>query len=60
MIIAMVTMLIIMCLDKLVMGHSHDPEYEISFTNEPRKRDVADEPDREMKRKAEELVSDEN
>lgn len=39
MIIAMVTMLIIMCLDKIVMGHSHDLEYQISFTAEPRKKD---------------------
>lgn len=39
MIIAMITMLIIMGLDKLVMGHSHDQEYEISFVAEPRKKE---------------------
>ena len=39
MIIAVVTMLIIMSIDKLVIGHSHDHEYEISFTTEPRKKD---------------------
>ena len=39
MIIAMVTMLIIMALDKIVMGHSHDHQYQISFTQEPRKKE---------------------
>lgn len=37
MIIAMFTFLIIMYIDKIMIGHSHDHEYEVSFTSEPRK-----------------------
>lgn len=31
MIIAMITLILVMGLDKLIIGHSHDHEYEISF-----------------------------
>ena len=37
MIIAMFTFLIIMYIDKILIGHSHDHEYELSFISEPRK-----------------------
>lgn len=37
MIIAMFTFLIIMYIDKILIGHSHDHEYEVSFASEPRK-----------------------
>lgn len=36
MIIAMFTFLIIMYIDKILIGHSHDHEYEVSFTNNPK------------------------
>lgn len=39
MIIAMTTFLIIMWLDKIMIGHSHDHEYEISFVAGPKKPD---------------------
>lgn len=39
MIIAVITMLIIMYLDKLLIGHSHDHEYEISFVAGPKKNE---------------------
>lgn len=39
MIIAVLTMLIIMYLDKLLIGHSHDPEYELSFVAGPKKNE---------------------
>lgn len=29
--------MIIMYLDKILIGHSHDHEYEVSFIKEPRK-----------------------
>ena len=43
MIIAMFTFLIIMYIDKILIGHSHDHEYEVSFASEPRRsvRDIA-------------------
>jgi hypothetical protein len=37
MIIACVTFMIIMYIDKILIGHSHDHEYEVSFIKEPRK-----------------------
>jgi hypothetical protein len=37
MIIAMVTLILIMFLDKVLIGHSHDHEYEISFAVGPKK-----------------------
>ena len=42
MIIAMCTLMIIMYIDKILIGHSHDHEYEVSFIKEPRKsqRDI--------------------
>ncbi len=42
MIIACITFMIIMYIDKILIGHSHDHEYEVSFIKEPRKsaRDV--------------------
>jgi hypothetical protein len=36
MIIASFTFLIIMYIDKILIGHSHDHEYEVSFTNNPK------------------------
>jgi hypothetical protein len=39
MIIAMATLLLIMWLDKILIGHSHDHEYEISFAAGPKKND---------------------
>jgi hypothetical protein len=42
MIIAAITFMIIMYIDKILVGHSHDHEYEVSFIKEPRKslRDI--------------------
>lgn len=42
MIIAMFTFMLIMYIDKIMIGHSHDHEYEVSFINEPRRssRDI--------------------
>ena len=37
MIIAMVTLILIMFLDKVLIGHSHDHEYEISFAAGPKR-----------------------
>ncbi len=37
MIIACVTFMIIMYIDKILIGHSHDHEFEVSFIKEPRK-----------------------
>ena len=37
MIIASSTYLLIMLIDKILIGHSHDHEYEVSFINEPRR-----------------------
>ena len=37
MIIATFTFMIIMYIDKILVGHSHDHEYEVSFMKEPRK-----------------------
>jgi hypothetical protein len=39
MIIAMITLILIMWLDKIVIGHSHDHEYEISFVAGPKKNE---------------------
>lgn len=39
MIIAMTTFMIIMYIDKILIGHSHDHEYEVSFIQEPKKSD---------------------
>lgn len=36
MIIASFTFLIIMYIDKILIGHSHDHEYQVSFTNNPK------------------------
>lgn len=41
MIIAMATLLFIMWLDKILIGHSHDHEYEISFVVGPKKNNDA-------------------
>lgn len=43
MIIAMFTFMIIMYIDKILIGHSHDHEYELSFINEPKKTNREDE-----------------
>jgi len=37
MIIATVTYMIIMFIDKILIGHSHDHSYDVSFVQEPRK-----------------------
>jgi predicted transporter len=37
MIIACSTFMIIMYIDKILIGHSHDHEYDVSFIKEPRK-----------------------
>jgi hypothetical protein len=36
MIIASFTFLVIMYIDKILIGHSHDHEYEVSFTSNPK------------------------
>lgn len=41
MFIAMGTLLFIMWLDKILIGHSHDHEYEISFVAGPKKHNDA-------------------
>ena len=57
MIIAAFTMLVIMALDKLLLGHSHDHEYEISFVAEPKRSEEGRSV--ELRRRTGELVGGE-
>lgn len=51
MIIAMFTFMLIMYIDKILIGHSHDHEYDVSFTGEPKKSSVRDNVGVEMEEK---------
>ena len=50
----MFTFMIIMYIDKIMISHSHDREYELSFINEPKKsnrddsKDLQEEPQSEI------------
>ena len=47
----MFTFMLIMYIDKILIGHSHDHEYDVSFTGEPKKSSVRDNVEVEMEDK---------
>lgn len=60
MIVAIITFMFTMWLDKIMIGHSHDHEYEISFVAEPKKHDDQGRGGVELRTPSEEAPDSEN